>query len=471
MPDWGVTSDGFENKPLTTAKAELDARFLAILGASAGTESDGSIPAQTLAGQIVAAFADFLGGIWELAQEVYTIVDPAQAEGDALDAVCSITGTERRPESESTVTATCCGTPATVLPVGRVALVEDTGTRFASTEEQTIAALDAWVDTTAYLVDDRVTNADRCYICITAGTSAGSGGPTTDSDDETDGTVHWKYLGEGTGAVDVEFEAEDAGELAALAGALNEIATPVSGWQTVTNLEDADLGAEVENDTSLRLRREAELAAPGNATADAIRAAVLRVNADTNDPVTACRVFTNETLITDGDGLPGKSVEVLVLGGEDDTDPAGDVSDPEASVAAAVWSSVAAGIETYGTTTVSITDAAGNARTVKFTRPTDVDIFVRVDVTYDASEFPDDGEDQIKEAIAAFDESFVIGYDVTAWKMGSTLDDIPGIINVTLIYIGVLDPPAAATTITITSRQRARFEIANVTVNLTPGTP
>lgn len=54
-------------------------------------------------------------------------------------------------------------------------------------------SIDAWQGSTAYEVGDVVTNGTptKCYSCITAGTSAGSGGPTTEGDDITDGTVHW----------------------------------------------------------------------------------------------------------------------------------------------------------------------------------------------------------------------------------------------------------------------------------------
>ena len=56
--------------------------------------------------------------------------------------------------------------------------------------------VDAWANTTAYAVGDLVTNGSpmKIYECITAGTSAGSGGPTTEEDDITDGTVHWYWI-------------------------------------------------------------------------------------------------------------------------------------------------------------------------------------------------------------------------------------------------------------------------------------
>lgn len=58
----------------------------------------------------------------------------------------------------------------------------------------------AWVFSTPYVatVGSRsvVTNdGGRTYICITSGTSAGSGGPTGVGTDITDGTAHWYFLG------------------------------------------------------------------------------------------------------------------------------------------------------------------------------------------------------------------------------------------------------------------------------------
>ncbi len=66
-------------------------------------------------------------------------------------------------------------------------------------EEDTI--LPAWAAPTGYDVNDEVRNANRTYRCVTAGTSAGSGGPTTVSSLITDGSVQWKFIREGEGTV------------------------------------------------------------------------------------------------------------------------------------------------------------------------------------------------------------------------------------------------------------------------------
>lgn len=53
-----------------------------------------------------------------------------------------------------------------------------------------------WAGTTAYVVNKMIKNGSTFYRCITAGTSAGAGGPTGTSADITDGSVHWEYCAE-----------------------------------------------------------------------------------------------------------------------------------------------------------------------------------------------------------------------------------------------------------------------------------
>lgn len=62
------------------------------------------------------------------------------------------------------------------------------------------AAIDpaAWAGTTAYALGDYVKNDTgpvKIYVCTTAGTSAGAGGPTGTNAAITDGTVVWAYVG------------------------------------------------------------------------------------------------------------------------------------------------------------------------------------------------------------------------------------------------------------------------------------
>ncbi|MFA4972526.1 MAG: hypothetical protein WC683_07915 [bacterium] len=65
----------------------------------------------------------------------------------------------------------------------------------------------SWAASTAYEIGDIVSNGAtplKLYTCITAGTSAGSGGPTTTAADITDGTAHWSYWC-ATGGIDMTY--------------------------------------------------------------------------------------------------------------------------------------------------------------------------------------------------------------------------------------------------------------------------
>ena len=55
----------------------------------------------------------------------------------------------------------------------------------------------AWAASTAYAVGIVKRNSDRVYECVRAGTTASSGGPTSNGSEIVDGTVTWKYISEG----------------------------------------------------------------------------------------------------------------------------------------------------------------------------------------------------------------------------------------------------------------------------------
>jgi len=58
-----------------------------------------------------------------------------------------------------------------------------------------VGEADTWAGSTAYSLNNTVYNdTGRKYICVQAGTSAGSGGPTGTGDDITDGTAKWDFV-------------------------------------------------------------------------------------------------------------------------------------------------------------------------------------------------------------------------------------------------------------------------------------
>ncbi len=452
MTTYGLTSAGFRAKTTAEVLAELDAAVKAQLGANVNTQSD------SILGVIITILADREGELWELLQSVYAGLDPDQATSDQLRALAALTGTVPAAATKSTALLSATGTPATVLAVGRIAAVAGSpSSRFVTTAEATLAAATAWAGTTAYVVGDIRTNASRIYRCITAGTSAGSGGPTTTAADITDNTAHWRYLGEGTGYATVAAEGEVTGPVVGNAYTITSIVTPVSGWSNVTNILDAAVGTNEETDAALRVRRVVELSAQGAGTVETIRAKVSKVTG-----VLDAVCFENTTDTTDGSGRPPHSVHVVVEQG----------TSTALAVATAIFESKPAGIATHGSQSQAVTDSRGASHTIKWDWASAVNIYVDVDINVIAADFPADGADQIEAAIIAYGDALLIGRDVIAEKIRALVWAIPGVYDITDFDIATSGPPpVGASNITINATQVADFDTSRIVVNVTPVTP
>ncbi len=489
---------GFVVEPATIIKQQLDAAYKGLLGDSAGTDADGGIPAQSVAGQLIAIQTDGLAAQWDLQMLVYKAWDPTSATGASLDALCALSGTIREPATFSQIAAYCIGSPGTVLPAGRVARVTGTQARFATDVVLTIGAAvtAAWAQSTAYVLGDVVAANSNAYLCVEAGTSSNAGtGPAGTGAAIHDGTgdLHWNYIGvaASTGYVVGTFTSETVGPIGCGALDLSEIATPISGWVSVVNVVAATLGAYQETDAALRVRRDQELADGGRGTPNAIRAHVLLVgqsSAEAGDHVTYCTVYYNDSAAT-VDGLPPHSVEVVVLGGTN------------AAIGQAIFDSVAAGIETVSSggtpVTVTVVDSAGNNQSVTFTRPTVTEIFVNATVYYDATQWTSGAlvQQTAISAIVTYQAGggFPPGRSVRSSILvgailegpsgvdsaGNALNPAPqtasaavGLLDVAPCYIKANSGPAvAATPITIDAFHIANFDPLNITITATPEAP
>lgn len=441
----GLTPEGFIPATYTEVRDAIIASLRAAFGVSI------KLGDKSAFGQVVAVFAAALAELWEVSQAVSASQDPDTATGAALDGLCALTGTTREPARESEVVLTLTGTASTVVPTGSRASTLSTGIEFATVEDVTLVALTAWAPTTVYAVGDRRSNASRSYICTDPGTSAGSGGPTTTGSGIVDGTVEWRYLGEGTAAADGDAESVETGEQTGVAFDITVIETPFGGWSSVINLLDADPGNDIETDEDLRVRREIELSAPGTGTLGAIREALSNV-----DDVTSVKVFHNPTDLTDGDGMPPHSVEALVRGGVDQ-----DIFDT-------LLANVAAGIATHGNTAGTAEDEEGFSHAVEFSRPDEIEIYADIEVEYDAAIYPVGavGQAQIKAAVAAFGATFESGKNVVANQIrNAIMTNVPGVTDVPVCDIGIIANPTTDVTILIGSRELATFDTSRVDID------
>lgn len=445
---FGVTSEGFTAKTVEEIVEELNDAFRAAFGDEIDVSPESNF------GQVIGVMAERYADLWGTAEAIYNAFTPDGALGTALDNVAAITGTVREPARTSEVTLTATGTPTTALTAGRIASVETAGTRFVTLDAGTITLATSWIAATAYTAGAIRTNSSRIYLCTTGGTSAGSGGPTTTAEAITDGTAVWRYLGEGTGYAEIAAESEETGPKQGASGTINVIETPVAGWSSVINVLDAELGADVETDPALRLRREEEVRGSGRAALESIRAALLQL-----DDVTSVTVFENVSDTTNGDGMPPHSVEALVQGGDD------------AEIAETLWENTAAGIATHGTESETVTDSQGIDHTVEFSRPDELTIYVRLDLVVDPDEYPSDGDTLVKQAVVDWGDAQRTGKNVVSSAIAAQAFNVPGVLEVTLAYIRTSSPPIAATTIAVSLREIAVYDTSRVTVNTTPGVP
>lgn len=460
MPTFGVTPTGFVIRTLEN---------LNTLVIGAVQSAIGVLPVDALL-VLIQIFNDRIAELWQLGEAVYNAGDVDAATGEAQDVINSITGTIRDGARSSTTLLTWTGNPGvninslttraktniSLQPFVVTGLL--VGTVDITTTPYVIVGLPAWVGSTAYAVGDRVTNAARCYVCKTAGTSAVSGGPGSQAATIPDGagTLVWGYLGDGTGAVDLAAAAVFTGPLTALSGSINVIDTPLAGVLGVINVLDALLGADVETDADYRVRREFELAQPGSGTAAAITAAVVEIDGASN-----ITVFQNTTDFVNVDGMPGHSVELLVLGGDSE------------AIARVLLDNIDAAISTTGNTTVIFTDDQGFLQTIKFSRPVQKLVYNTLGVTYDARSFPVNGSDQIKSAIVAYGVVQKCGVDGRPYQIGRAAGGVLGVLEVTsnLISVFPVTVPVSGANIVVSLRELVVYDTSRIIVNLTPGTP
>ncbi len=245
----------------------------------------------------------------------------------------------------------------------------------------------------------------------------------------------------------VAVESVQTGPIPALAYTLTDIVNPVSGWDAVSNLTDADAGLDEETDAEFRVRRLAALQGLGNATPDAIRGDLLIV-----EGVLSVTVFENGTDVTDGGGRPPHSIECLVDGGA------------TVDIAQAIWDSKAGGIATFGGVSDAATDNQGTSHTMNFSRPTDIDIYLDITLTVDG-DYPADGDAQVEAAVLLYATDLLIGEDVIVYPyLVGSFQDIPGILTV-VIDIGTSPAPSGDANIAIAETERAKFDSGNLTVS------
>lgn len=242
---YGATPAGWLTKRLSEITTSIDARLRNAFG-------DGvNLTSASVFARLRGAIAPEADLIWQGLDDLWSSLDPDQAQGEALDRLCRIVGVTRLGARASSVTLTLTGTPGT--PVSAGFRVRDPG------------------------------NSEAVFVTSQPVTIGGGG------------------------TVDVGALSEIEGAIPALAASLTQILTPVAGVASCTNASPAILGREVELDTELRARRAISFVTSRVGTDPAIRAALLQL-----DGVQQAVVLSNRTATVDANGTPGKAFQTVL---------------------------------------------------------------------------------------------------------------------------------------------------------------
>ncbi|AOZ06691.1 baseplate J/gp47 family protein [Cupriavidus malaysiensis] len=156
-----------------------------------------------------------------------------------------------------------------------------------------------------------------------------------------------------SGTITVTATCQTAGAVQAGVGAVNQIATPTLGWQSVTNASAAQAGEPVETDSQLKARQATSTALSSRTVLEGTVGAVWAVPG-----VTRVTPYENDTSVVDANGIPANKIYLVVEGGD------------ATAIAQAIAAKKGPGCGTYGTTTIYVTDAYGIAHPISFYRPT-----------------------------------------------------------------------------------------------------
>ena len=475
---YGITPTGFNKKPLSAIKTDIEEALRSVFG-------EITVEPASVFGQIIGVLSKPEADVWELCEVLYNTLSPQRAEGVILDDICAYTGISRLAATYTLVTVLLEGTEGTLVPAATLGRMLDTQNIFELEVDTTIAkasvvncrvSIDAvvaaydytiYIDGTPYVYTCAVATveeiADNLASVINFAQSRINCIPYPDGSidmimidkrtvwavDIAAANMSFDYM-----ATPSTFKSQVIGRLICPANTLTEILTPVSGLNSIYNQIDGDTGRDIEDDISLRGRREASLQVTGAATVDAITARLFQEVAN----VATVKVIENYEEIT-VDGRPPKSFESVVEGGDED------------DIAAKIWEVKPAGIRPFGTITKQVTDSQGDLQTVQFSRPTYKYAHVRVSLTLNPEEtFPEDGLETIEGNILSVGNTLGIGDDIVVQKFTGAIFAVEGVYTA-VIEVAItptpFDIPVYQTTnIAIDKTEIAVFSLGRIHVNI-----
>lgn len=401
-----LTDEGLETQTEEEILADITARLRAKFGPNT------KVDATSVFGQIVLWTAEREARNQQVLLATYSSMDPNGAKGAALDARIGLTGTRRDGARRSSVKGILTFTGSGTMQNGDQIKNEDNGT--------------LW----------ELTNGPKSRV------------------------------GAGT-ITDVEMTCVTTGPVLANAGTNWSVVTIVANLTGFTNpTDDAEPGADREEDPAARQRRLRELHAQGQGPLATIQGAVNKVKG-----VVFCRVYHNpETYPVDADGIPFKAINVVV-----ETDPETPSGELQVAIWEAIWSALGGGGQAYGADYEgTIIDSEGRVQPVAFDVVSKKNVVMELDLVTSTTEDPitPNLEAIVAERVldVAQDNHELVGRDVKALDYKGVVaamlaaGEISGVDGVNVRLSFDPDVPAAVDKLSVGMRSRADFNSPDITV-------
>ena len=469
--EYGLTAEGFKQKRLADIIQSMNSRIADQLGVQISTESN------SVFGQLIGVFSYEIADLWEQTAQVYGAMYPHTASGVSLDNSAALAGITPIAAEETTVVCTCYGTDGTTIPYGaQISSASNSNIVFQCTDSNavisstsacdvgiTIESVSAGTYTVTIDGTPHSYTADGSETIAQVLTAIGSTITEVVANVENDVLELVESNQQNTFAVaisnnlvferigsPVTFECMTTGAITPAIGDLTDIVTTYAGWDSVSNNVSANTGRLAESDTALRQRWNASLYTRSIGMTDSIASALMTLNG-----VTSAYVYENDTDSTDADGRPPHSIEAVVNGGETD------------EIGLTIWQKKAAGIDTFGSQSVSVNDSQGFPHTINFNRPLVVPIYLNITVTeYPEEALPPNAQAMITEAVLDYGNTLTIGNDVILQRfMGAIYQNVAGIGYIT-VTASTNGSTYSSNNISIDARHVATFDATRIQVTI-----
>lgn len=419
---YGVTPTGFVRKRLDTILKEYQTDISDRLGREIATQTESAF------GILIGILAERDAEQWEEAEKIYYAMYPGSAEDINLDNAVQYAGVKRKRERQTRLDVTCYGVDQTKITIGSI--IKDTQNNLYRLE--THGFIDHGNASYAQISASLVTDHDF-YISLDGklyrytATSGDSPDSIASSLAELINGDVWQAEPKGNfiiiqsqdhkGGHNIEisgnlsfvevgsilrFKAEEYGSISPQTGTVREIVTRTTGWNKIANLIDPIEGRLEESNIQLRQSYLRRVSAQGSAMVEAIEGKLLEKVAN----IRIAKVYENDKDYIDADGLPAHSIEVVVDGGEVE------------EIANVIWQTRTGGIEMVGRVVVNILDSRGNSREIRFNRPSEKNVWLRICITKNPEEvFTADLPDRIRALVVTESANLNVGQDVVLQKL------------------------------------------------------